>query len=556
MKTVKVNPVRKPTRGIKPHVRKIRYNPVASHGAFSNGVKVSNQSSERELLFTLLSQLLSFDIKTIVKTTMDEGITLSGADASAIILITQKERKSFSEIYTRGFTYNNLVKKTGYCLKDSINTTLTENCIIEYNNLRSKNPLYNLCKIEEINSFICLPLIGKEKRLGLFYLYYKYPNKYNKDRIDICLKLAIQSAICIENALLFKELQESEERYKLSINKAEDAILFVDPANTQIIDTNHKGEVLTGYSKEELIGRKVWKLYPKSEIKECKKKLQRVLNGEGVRSEMVILRKDGTRVPTEMNCGLIIYEDKRFLLGICRDITERKMAEEEIRKKNEKLENFVYIISHDLKSPIISIKGFVSLLLRRYNGMLDEDIRSYLDRIQKGIENMEHLISDILELSRAVKITTSIEECNISEIIKDTIELFRSQLEDKGIKITVQKDMPIIPCNRQRIYQVFQNLISNSIKFMGFPKRPQIKIGYKDRDRFFEFYIKDNGIGIDKRYHNEEIFQIFQRLEEIDAEGTGIGLTIVKMIVENHGGKIWVNSQKGKGSTFYFTLPK
>ncbi len=483
-------------------------------------------------------------------------IKLSGANASAIILIKKEDIQSFLEIHTRGFVNKNSAKKIESCLNDSIDTILSENRIIECNNLRSDNPLYNLHKLEGIRSFICLPLIGKEKGIGLFYLYYKFPDRYTKDRINLCLNLATQSAICIENALLFKQLQESEEKYKLSINKAEDAILFVNPDNAQIIDTNPKIEELTGYTKEELIGMQIWMLYPKSEIENCKKKMHKVLNGEGVQSEMVILRKNGDTVPTEMNCGLITYGDKSFILGICRDITERKKSEEEIRKKNEELENFVYVISHDLKSPVISIKGFVSLLLRRHDGKLDENAKFYLNRIQKGVDNMDRLICDILELSKVGKVTAPLEECNISEIIRDTVELLRFQLKDEEIKIIVQNNMPIILCNRQRISQVFQNLISNSIKFMGTPQKPQIKIGYKDRDRFFEFYIKDNGIGIDKRYHNEEIFQIFRRLEEIDAEGTGIGLTIVKMIVGNHGGKIWVNSLKGKGATFYFTLPK
>ncbi len=520
-------------------------------------VNVLSQLSERELPNPLSQMLRFFDLKKTLEITMDEGIKLSGANASAIILIKKEDAKSFSEIYTRGFINDNSPKKIESCLKDSsVDTILSNDRIIECNNLGSEHPLYNLCKLEGIRSFVCLPLRGKENGIGLFYLYYKYPDRYTKDSINLCLNLAVQSAICIENAMLFKQLKESEEKYKLSINKARDAILFVNPDNARIIDTNPKLEELTGYSKKELVGMEIWRLYPKSEIENCQKKMQKVLNGKGVRSEMVILRKDGNTVPTEMNCGLITYGDKRFMLGICRDITERKRAEEEIRKKNKELENFVYFISHDLKSPIISIKGFASLLLRRYHGKLDEKAKLYLNHIQKGIDNMERLISDILELSRIGKVAAPPEECNMSEIIRDTIELLRFQLKDKGIKITVQNNMPIILCNMRRISQVFQNLISNSIKFMGTSKQSQIEIGCTDRDRFFEFYIKDNGIGIDKKYHNEEIFQIFRRIEEIDVEGTGIGLTIVKMIVENHGGKIWVNSQKGKGSTFYFTLPK
>ncbi len=233
---------------------------------------------------------------------------------------------------------------------------------------------------------------------------------------------------------------------------------------------------------------------------------------------------------------------------------EKKAAE--LGRINEELNIFVYTVSHDLRSPLVSLQGFSSMLMRDHIDHLDEDGRMYIQRIQKNVENMGTLIADLLEISRVGRIESRSDMVDVSDVISDVTSKLEPQLDGRGIKIIVRDSMPEIECNRIGLSQVFTNLISNASKFMGENNEdPTIQIGYDSEDGFHRFYVKDNGIGIDEKYH-KKIFQIFQRLHDIKAEGTGAGLAIVEKIVENMGGRIWVDSAKGMGTTMYFTIHK
>jgi len=169
---------------------------------------------------------------------------------------------------------------------------------------------------------------------------------------------------------------------------------------------------------------------------------------------------------------------------------------------------------------------------------------------------MQSLIDDLLELSKIGRISNPFEEVSISEFLEQIKEEFQFQIKEKNAKIEINGNMPVIYCDKIRIYQVFSNLITNAIKFTKKGVAPEIKIGCEDRDSYWEFYVKDNGIGIAKEYH-KRIFEIFQRLHKPEEfEGTGIGLTIVKRIIELHKGGIWLESEEGKGSSFFFIIPK
>jgi signal transduction histidine kinase len=238
------------------------------------------------------------------------------------------------------------------------------------------------------------------------------------------------------------------------------------------------------------------------------------------------------------------------------DRLARKEAEEELQKKNEELKNFAHVVSHDLKTPIMSMEGFSSLLLEKYRDTLDDEGRMYLQRINASARRMEALVSDLLALSKIGRVVSSFENVSCGEIVGNVASDVQDKLESSGIELVVANNLPSICCDRRRIRQVFENLVVNAIKFTRGTKNPQIEIGYEDRGDFHQFYVRDNGIGIDPKHHRR-IFEIFHRLQQIqDEEGTGLGLAIVDRIVNNHGGKVWVESEKGKGSTFYFTLPR
>lgn len=254
-----------------------------------------------------------------------------------------------------------------------------------------------------------------------------------------------------------------------------------------------------------------------------------------------------------------VFNEKGEIAGtvhIVKDITKRKQAEEELRRKNEELESFVYTVSHELNRPLITMQGFVSALEADYGERLDKEAKRYLGIIRDVSGKMEVLISNLLELSRVGRVAYSKEEVNFSAVVKEAVKAFSSGIEEGGIELVVADEFPRLRCDRQRMVQVMENLLSNAIRFMGENPSPRIEIGHREEDGFHRFWVKDNGIGIDPQYHGN-IFELFQCLKEAkDAEGTGVGLTIAKKIIEQHGGRIWVESAKGRGSTFYFTLPK
>jgi len=238
------------------------------------------------------------------------------------------------------------------------------------------------------------------------------------------------------------------------------------------------------------------------------------------------------------------------------DRLARKEAEEELQRINEELKNFVHVVSHDLRTPITFIQGYSSLLLEQYQDTLDDKGRMCLQRIRASARRMEALVSDLLALSTIGRVVSSFENISCGEIVSNVASDLQDKLGASGIELVVAHNLPTICCDGGRIRQVFENLVVNAIKFIGHTKSPIIEIRCEDRGDFLQFCVRDNGIGIDPQYHLT-IFEKFHRLREIeDDEGTGLGLAIVRRIVDNHGGKVWVESERGKGSSFYFILPK
>ncbi|MFH0736366.1 MAG: PocR ligand-binding domain-containing protein [bacterium] len=243
-----------------------------------------------------------------------------------------------------------------------------------------------------------------------------------------------------------------------------------------------------------------------------------------------------------------------------RFITEQKSSQEIIQKqvgeleaKNAELERFTYTVSHDLKSPLITIKGFLGMINSDVaNGRYDR-IPADMKRISNAADKMQNLLEDLLELSRIGRIVHPPSKFSLTEAAKEAAELLFGVLHSKNINLKIQDDLPIVLADKPRVREVLQNLIENAIKFMGEQTNPEINIGCLHLAGNITFYVKDNGLGIEKQYH-KKIFGLFDKLSP-SSEGTGIGLAIVKRIIELHGGKIWAESEgRLKGSTFYFTL--
>jgi PAS domain S-box-containing protein len=242
------------------------------------------------------------------------------------------------------------------------------------------------------------------------------------------------------------------------------------------------------------------------------------------------------------------------------EIAERKRTEEELKKitndlsrSNADLQQFAYVASHDLKEPLRNIAGFVSLLEKRYKGKLDDKADEFIDYVVDGTKRMDMLIHDLLEYSQVETKGKTFRPANCSVALEEAIYNLRSALEESSSELTYDL-LPTVITDASQIRRLFQNLISNAIKFRG-NNPSKIHISAEEKKDEWVFSVKDNGIGIDPKYI-KRIFIVFQRLHTTkEYEGTGIGLAICKKIVERHGGRIWAESEPGKGSTFYFTIP-
>jgi len=235
------------------------------------------------------------------------------------------------------------------------------------------------------------------------------------------------------------------------------------------------------------------------------------------------------------------------------EMAERDKVSSQLEMQNAELERYTYTVSHDLKTPLVTIKGFVALLGKDIAANDAVRIARDFEKINNAADTMERLLSDLLELSRIGRVMGDPESCNLNEIAAQAIDMVRSESHARGVKITTDI-LPQVMGDATRLLEVFQNLLENAIKFMGEQPEPDVNIGTVDRDGEVCCYVRDNGIGIDGNYH-QHIFGLFERLNAT-VDGTGVGLALVKRIIEVHGGKIWVESDGlNQGCSFYFTLP-
>jgi PAS domain S-box-containing protein len=357
-------------------------------------------------------------------------------------------------------------------------------------------------------------------------------------------------------------LRESEERFRHIYENALIGLYRTTP-DGRILMANPALVRMLGYSSsEELAQRNLEESgyepdYPRSAFKEA-------IEAEGqVRGlESAWKRHDGTtmflresaRAVRDGAGNTLCYE------GSVEDITARRQAEDRLNKtmadlerSNKELEQFAYVASHDLQEPLRMVSSYTQLLARRYQDQLDQDAQEFIGYAVDGAERMQRLIQDLLAFSRVATRGKPFAETDCEQVLEDTLANLRTAMDEA--KATVTNDpLPTVIADASQLSQVFQNLVSNALKFHG-QAPPAVHIGAQRRGAEWVFSVRDNGIGIDPQYH-ERIFVIFQTLHPRDQyPGTGIGLALCKRIVERHGGSIWVQSALGEGATFYFTIP-
>ena len=351
-------------------------------------------------------------------------------------------------------------------------------------------------------------------------------------------------------------------RYNRSLIEASvDPLLTIDP-NGKITDVNNSTEIITGFNRNELIGTDFSDYF--TEPPKARSGYQKVFQKGIIQNyELEIKHRDGHITPVRYNAS-VYKDDTNNVIGVfasARDISEIKVAEnnlklklEELSRSNEELEQFAYISSHDLQEPLRMIASYLQLLERKYKGKLDAKADKYIHFSVDGATRMQNLIDDILDFSRVTTRAKKLKLTDLEPIYKEVLSNLEVSI-DENKAIISHDPLPVVMADKTQISQVFQNLINNAIKFRS-KDQPKINISVKKEDNQWIFAVQDNGIGINPK-HSDRIFEVFKRLhKKREYSGTGIGLAICKKIIERHGGHIWVESELGKGSIFYFTLPK
>ncbi len=370
--------------------------------------------------------------------------------------------------------------------------------------------------------------------------------------------------------------------YKLLFESIPGSFLVLDPDFCIVAASNEYLE-LSQTIREEICGKNVFEVFTDNKadpdlngIARLRESLEKVLETKSPHAMSVqrydILRKDGLfEERTWKPHNKPVFNSKNEVIYIIHrveeDVAGFKIANAAMRKLNDnlekqakdlqesnlELERFAYIASHDLQEPLRMVTSFLNLLRKKYNDQLDATADQYIHFAVDGAERMKMLIDDLLEYSQVGVNKDDLSEIDLNQLINDVAAPFRDQLVSMGAELRIG-ELPNIKGRRVQFIQLFQNLLGNSVKYHS--REPlKIEIGCTKKDTDWEFFISDNGIGIDEKFH-EKIFVIFQRLHtRTEYAGTGIGLAICKKIVERHGGKIWVQSSQGKGSTFRFTIP-
>jgi PAS domain S-box-containing protein len=359
-----------------------------------------------------------------------------------------------------------------------------------------------------------------------------------------------------------ERLRESEARFRQTFELAASGICHV--RDGRFIRVNKSLCEILGYAEKQLLGKTVKEVsHPEDrDVTDGARARIRAGEIEQARFEKRYVRgDDGSVVWVDIAIALVrdVFGTPLYEIAVFDDITERKRAEaalqaahEELKRSNAELEQFAYVASHDLQEPLRMVASYTQLLGRRYDAKLDADGREFMSYIVDGATRMKQLIEDLLAYSRVGTKGQDFRPVAVEGALRKALFNLRLAIEEAGAVVTYDA-LPTVSADEAQVVQLLQNLIGNALKFRS-ASVPRIHVGITASADEFTFEVRDNGIGIEPQYY-ERIFMVFQRLHNKgEYPGTGIGLAICKKVVERHGGRIWVTSRPGEGSSFHFTL--
>jgi len=360
-------------------------------------------------------------------------------------------------------------------------------------------------------------------------------------------------------------LRQAEQRFSSMLEAVRDYAIILLDLDGRVASWNKGAERIKGYRAEEIVGQHFSRFYKSADIANGKptRELQ-VATSEGrFEDEDWRLRKDGSQFWANVVVTALRDASGKIngFVKITRDLTARKQVEdelkryaEELKRSNQELEQFAYVASHDLQEPLRTVSSFSQLLARRYQGKLDADADEFIAFVVEGATRMQTLINDLLAFSRIGTRGDPLVLVDWGKLFQAAKENLEVAIAESGAVIT-NDPLPALVADQTQLTQLFQNLFSNAIKFRRREEAPRIHVSAVSEDGTWQFSVRDNGIGIAAQYF-DRIFIVFQRLHgREEYSGTGIGLAICKKIVERHGGRMWVESEPGTGSTFHFTIP-
>ncbi len=356
--------------------------------------------------------------------------------------------------------------------------------------------------------------------------------------------------------------KSAESVFEALYNTSPDMLVSVDATDASVRRCNDTLCEVIGRPRSEIVGRPIFELYHPSAHSDAMAAFQAFKRSGAVNNrELALLHKDGSRIPVLLSVRAVRDADGNVVesMSTWRDIRELKRLAslealtEQLKRSNEDLERFAYVASHDLQEPLRMVTSYAELLATSFEGKLDAESAKYLEFVVDGANRMKQLINDVLQLSRLQAAPTPFPRVDLNDIKDEVLRVLSKSIEESGASVHSDALPKVCGVHRQ-LSQALQNLVANAIKFSK-PGSVNVRITAEQREAMWVIGVADNGIGIDPKFH-DTIFEVFRRLQARDTyEGTGIGLSIVRRVAQLHGGRAWVESEVGGGSTFYLSLP-